>query len=156
LIEQFRNRFASLLEAECEPIRASVKSDYEITMADLNRRDFKDKFADKIRRDFDALLDRLSRANNIYEAIAMQTESDRMKQRFIESFMDEQARIDAAKGRELGEPPRPYHRTKTLSAKSLFSGKNKVANKQDIDRLLDDVRVKLEAQLEEDTTIHIV
>jgi len=156
LIEQFRNRFAKLLEDECEPIRKSIKADYETTAADLNRRDFKDKFAEKVRREFDALLERLSRANNIYEAIAMQTESDRMKQRFIESFINEQARIDAEKGKAVGEPPVPFRRTKTLTAKSLFGGTNQITSKDDIDRLLGEMREKLEAQLEEDTTIQII
>jgi len=157
LIEQFKNRFAQLLENECEPIRKSINADYEITVADLNRRDFKDKFASTVRRDFDALIKRLSHANNIYEAIAMQTESDRMKQRFIESFINEQARIDRENGGETGDKTPPYRRkTKTLSAKSLFAGTNQISNKEDIDRLLGEVRTKLESQLDEDTTIQII
>jgi hypothetical protein len=156
LIDNFISRFGQLLETECEPIRASIKVDYEATKVDLEGYEFKKKFAENVRKDFDALLERLSRANNIYEAIAMQTESDRMKQRFIESFIKEQIRIDAENGKEAGLPPQPVIRTKTLSAKSLFSGTGKISSKQDIDRLLDDMRVKLEAQLEADTTIQII
>ncbi|MDD4495119.1 MAG: BREX system P-loop protein BrxC, partial [Eubacteriales bacterium] len=157
LTEQFRNRFAQLLEVECEPINASIKADLEITKSDLNRRSFKDKYLEKVRKDFDALIDRLARANNIYEAIAMQTESDRMKQRFIQTFIDEEARLaaDAAKAGDDAPPP-PIHKIKTVSAKMLFGGTNQVSSRQDIDRLLDELRKKLEAQLEEDTTIQII
>jgi hypothetical protein len=158
LTEQFRNRFGEILENECEPIRASIKADYDVTVSELNRRSFKDKFMDKVHRDFAGLIDRLSRANNIYEAIAMQTESDRMKQRFIQMFIDEEARIAAEAAKtEVGEvPAAPVRRTKTVSVKSLFGGTSRISSKSDIDRLLDDLRRKLEAQLEDDTTIQII
>jgi hypothetical protein len=65
LIEKFRNRFGRLLEDECEPIRASINADYTATRADLDNCSFKDKFAEKVRAEFEGLLDRLSRANNI-------------------------------------------------------------------------------------------
>lgn len=155
LINQFRNRFALLLEKECEPVRASIEADYEATITELNRFAFKDKFSQVVRIEFDALLNRLSHANNIYEAIAMQTESDRMKQRHIQSFINEQTRIDTESIKHT-EAPAPVRRTKTVSVKSLFSGTKQVSSKQDIDQLLDGVRVKLEAQLEDDTTIHII
>jgi hypothetical protein len=157
LITSFRNRFARLLEEECEPIRASINADYEATIADLNRRAFKDTFAGKVKNEFDALLDRLSRANNIYEAIAMLTESDRMKQRHIQSFINEQVRIDAEKETPVGEPSRSYTiKIKTVSVKSLFSGTTQVSNIEEIDHLLNGVRTKLEAQLEDNTTIQII
>lgn len=157
LIEQFTNRFAELLEDECEPIRASINTDLEITSTDLKNRSFKDKYARKVREDFDALVDRLSHANNIYEAIAMQTESDRMKQRFIQMFIDEEARLAAAAADTGSDvPPPPPHKTKTVSAKVLLCGTNQISNRQDIDRLLDELRKKLEAQLEDDTTIQII
>jgi len=157
LIERFMKRFVDLLEEECKPIRASIEADRDITQADLGRRSFKDKFAEKVRTEFAALLDRLSRANNIYEAIAMQTESDRMKQRFIQSLIDEEARL-AAEAAKIGEeaPPAPVRRDKTVSMKALFSGTSRISSKQDIDRLVEEVRGKLEAQLEGDTTIYII
>jgi hypothetical protein len=156
LIDQFASRFTSLLEEECKPIRASIKNDYEATLANLEGRPFKHSFIKEVRNDFDALLDRLSHANNIYEAIAMQTESDRMKQRYIQRFIDEQAQIDAKKGGSVGNTPPTLRQTKTVSAKALFGGTVQITSKADIDSFLADVREKLEAQLEEDTTIQIV
>jgi hypothetical protein len=95
-------------------------------------------------------LDRLTHANNIYEAIAMQTESDRMKQRFIQSFDDEEARLAVKAAGDDGKTPvTPIRKTKTVSVKTLFSGTNQISSKQDIDRLLDELRAKLEAQLED-------
>jgi hypothetical protein len=160
LIDKFRNRFAALLEDECEPIRESIKADYEITSADLGRRTVKDKFAEKVRSEFEALLDRLSRANSIIEAIGMRTESDRMKQRFIQQFIDSEAMLFNEKNKpDGGASPVTVvavRRTKTVSIKSLIGGTSRINGREDINKLLDELRVKLEAQLEDDTTIQIV
>jgi len=159
LIEKFMNRFVKLLEEECVPIKASIETDFEATKQYMEHcsSEVGYMYKDKINKDFNALFDRLSRANNIYEAIAMQTESDRMKQRFIESLINEQTRIEAKKDKPVGDAPTPiYRKIKTLSAKSLFGSGKQIANKDDIDQLLDEIRVKLEKQLEEDTTIQIV
>ncbi len=128
----------------------SIEADREATYADLERRSFKEKYSEIVRTDFEALLDRLTHANNIYEAIAMQTESDRMKQRFIQSFDDEEARLAVKAAGDDGKTPvTPIRKTKTVSVKTLFSGTNQISSKQDIDRLLDELRAKLEAQLED-------
>ncbi|SPF40064.1 conserved hypothetical protein [Candidatus Desulfosporosinus infrequens] len=158
LIEQFIKHFGDLLETECEPIRTDIAADKTETLADLERRSFRDFFSGKVQADFSALLDRLSQANNIYEAIAMRTESDRMKQRFIQSFDEEEVRL-AAEQAKLGDDvviQPPVWKTKTVSVKTLFHGTNLVSSKEDIDKLLDELRKKLEAQLEENSTLKIV
>lgn len=157
LVEQFIKRFGNLLEAECEPVRVDIEADRVATQEDLKPRSFADKYSGKVQGEYTALLDRLSHANNIYEAIAMRTESDRMKQRFIQSFDDEEARL-AAKHVEDSHnvPPKPIQKTKNVSLKTLFSGTSNISNKQDIDKLLNELRIKLEAELAEDTTIRII
>ncbi|MCG9969222.1 BREX system P-loop protein BrxC [Pelotomaculum terephthalicicum JT] len=158
LIERFIKRFGDLLEAECEPVRTDIEADKAATLADLERRSFKERFSGKVQADFSALLDRLSHANNIYEAIAMRTESDRMKQRFMQGFDEEEARLAAEQakaGDDVFIRP-PVRKTKTVSVKTLFHGTSQISSKEDIDRLLDELRKKLEAQLEENTTIKIV
>ena len=156
LTDQFRFRFTQLLEDECVPIRAGIQMDLEATITELNSRSYKDKYFERVHKEFAAMLDRLSRANNIYEAISMQTESDRLKQRYIQMFIDEQARQDAVKPKPDNTPPAPVRKTKTVTVKALFSGTNQISSKADIDRLLGEIRRKLEAQLEENTTIQII
>ncbi|MEA4892469.1 MAG: BREX system P-loop protein BrxC [Peptococcaceae bacterium] len=157
LVDQFIKRFSNLMAAECKPICVDIEADRAATLEDLKRRAFADKLSDKVDEDYRALLDRLSHANNIYEAIAMRTESDRMKQRFIQSFDDEEARIAATQSGCSGEtPPKPVRKTKNISLKTLISGTNHISNRQDIDKLLDELRIKLESELTEDTTIRII
>jgi len=160
LTEQFINRFGDILEEECVPIRATISADRDATIADLESRPFKDKFLSKVRDEFAAMLDRLSKTNNILVAVGMPTESDRLKQRFIQTFIDEQIRIDRASqppSEDIGSiPPRPIIKTKPVTMKSLFAGTTQIKTEADIDRLLDDMRTKLISQLDDETTIHIV
>jgi hypothetical protein len=126
LVEQFRTRFGKLLEDECVPIRADIEADQDVTLADLKRRDLKERQAElenKVRSDYKSLLQRLDRANNIYEAIAMKTESDRMKQRFVQSFIDEETRIARLEAEKNNVTPEniPVRKTKTVSVKNLFA-----------------------------------
>ena len=166
LVEQFMTRFGQLLEDECVPIRANIEADLTTVLDDLSGRlTVKEQFESKVHSEFGALLDRLSKANNIYEAIAMQTESDRMKQRLIQSFADEEQRIAQAEANRIkadqGDdtplaPPVRVRKTKTVTMKNLFAGTTQISNEADIERLVNDMRNKLKAQLEEDTTIQIV
>jgi hypothetical protein len=158
LIKQFNEHFSDLLEAECEPVGKDILADKAETIADLERRSFRERFTEKVQAEFAALLDRLSHANNIYEAIAMRTESDRLKQRFIQGFEEEEGRLSAEKVKEGNDVPiKPLIRKiKTITFKSLFYGTNQVSSKDDIEKLLGELRQKLEAQLEENTTIKII
>jgi len=161
LVDKFRTRFGKLLEDECVPIRADIEADQVITLADLKRRDLKEnqaEFEDKVLSDFKSLLQRLSRANNIYEAIAMKTESDRMKQRHIQSFIDEESRIAKHEAEKNNVKPEdvPVRKTKTLTLKNLFAGTTHISSEDDIERVVNDVRTRLKAQLEADTTIQII
>ncbi|MCL2361204.1 MAG: BREX system P-loop protein BrxC [Defluviitaleaceae bacterium] len=147
LVEQFMTCFAQLLEEECEPIKAAIKTDRETTLADLGKRGIKDKYTDQVISEFDSLIERLSRVNNIYEAIAMETESNRMMLRFIQSFVN--AEIETTESETV-------RRIKTITMKSLFTGTTQVSNEADVDRLVSEVGRKLKSLLEDDTIIQIV
>jgi len=141
LVDRFQRRFEQILEDECIPIRAAIEADLAATLTALDQSPMKATFEAQVQADFNALLDRLSRTNSILAAVGMPTESDRLKQRFMAQFVSEQA---------------PKHKTKTLTMKNLFGGATQIASEADIDRLLADLRTKLKAQLDEDTTIHII
>ena len=131
----------------------------DATLDDLEHRSFKDKYAMQVRNEFGAMLDKLSKTNSILVALGMPGESDRRKQQFIQSFIDEEARHAKAAAiscNNVSEPIRPYRKTKTVSMKYLFAGTTQIQSEADIDRLLYDLRTKLKAQLDDDTTIKIV
>lgn len=157
LIDNFRTRFGNLLNAECEPIQKDIESDLVIVRSEMTKRDLSELFGSKVQREFYSLLDRLSKANNIYEAISMRTESDRLKLRFFDEFASEENRKKALEtGKNDTKPVTPTVRIKTISVKTLFSGTSQVSNTEEIDKLLSELKTKLVAQLDENTTIKIV
>lgn len=157
LVEQFMNRFARLLEEESKPIRTDIEKDRDTICAELEQRPFKGKYSEQVRSDFSALLERLRHSNKISEILGMREESDRIKQRFLRIFDAEEALLaEKQSDNKKAAPPPPVRKMKTVSIKALFSGTNQIASKEDIDRLLRELRTKLEAQLEEDTTIRII
>ncbi|MCL1808846.1 MAG: BREX system P-loop protein BrxC [Clostridiales bacterium] len=157
LTEMFMLRFVDLLDDECKPIRANIEADYEAVKSDLSKRPFEKKFTESARYAFSALLDKLSHTNNIVEAHGLQATSDRVKQQLIQSFNDEEAlRFAESASADAGKPAPSVRKMKTVSMKSLLGRTCNISNTDDIDRLLSELRKKLEAQIEEDTTIQLV
>lgn len=157
LIDSFIKRFGDLLQAECEPIQKDIEADLVVVRSEMTKRNLADTFSHRVSKEFDGLFDRLSRANNIYEAIAMRTESDRLKLRFIEDFIAEENRLKALDAQSNDDAPAtPAVKVKTISVKMLFSGTSQVSSSEDVDRLLTQLKDKLMSQLDENTTIKIV
>jgi len=156
LRDKFMTSYLATLEKECEPIRAIIQNDMNYTLADLEKRSFKDKYEHEVRNAFEALIKRLDATNKILNALVLKEDSDRIRIRFIQMFIDEAARI-AREQNPTGDIPAEKQRVvKTVSIKALISGTSQVENKADIDRLLNELRIKLEKELSEDTTLRIV
>ena len=139
LIEEFSKKFTELLEVECGPIRKVIESDCEKVLNDIRLYEFKDELSGKFKNKFDELIQRLESANNFYEAIAMKEESDRLKMRCFDEVSKKAERI-----------------TKNVSIATIFQGAKTIENKDDIEGLLDDIRKKLNKELERNTMIKLV
>ena len=156
LRDKFMANYLKILEEECKPIRAIIESDMAYTLADLEKRQFKDKFVSEVQNAFEALLKRLDSSNKIFNALVLKEDSDRIKIRFIQMFIDEAAKLARAQNPTGNIPIETRKPTKTVSIKQLISGTSPIESKADIDRLLDDLRVKLERELGDDITLRIV
>jgi hypothetical protein len=154
----FAERFTAILEEECVPIEAAVREDWEAVKQEYAAKDLTSNFGEKTRTAFESLLKRLSTAHNIYEAIAMKTESDRLKTRIIGEIANEAARRAAAENAsdEAETPPQPTRKVKTVSVKTLFAGSQQASSVEEVDVIVKSVRQKLVAQLEDGATIQIV
>jgi hypothetical protein len=152
LTGDFAKRFESILKEECVPIEAAVREDWETVKQEYTAKDLVNEFGEKIRTAFSGLVDRLSRASNIYEAIAMKTESDVLKTRLIGEIANEYEKRIAVDDEDK-TPPR---RVKPVSVKALFPTAAQASSVEEIDAIVQAVRTKLIAQLDENTTIQIV
>lgn len=165
LYQVFDDRFIDLLTEECEPIKEKIEQDQQIVMDELNRHvEVKDIFSANVLDEFMALKDRLDRANNFYEALAMEVESERMKVKFIQSIQKKLIELEQKKKVPVpgdipakpATPPKPVKRSKTLSKAQIMRGTTRIESQEDIEQFLDDLRNRLESELEVDTIITLV
>ncbi|HHU20134.1 MAG TPA: BREX system P-loop protein BrxC [Bacilli bacterium] len=160
----FDDQFIEIIESECAPVRKAIKND----LAEVNKemeanQEWKEVFSGTFRARFQTLLDRLERVNSIYEAIAIEVESDRLKVRCIqEMYQYRPDPIETGTGDDTGEktPPRPSvvkeRKIKTMSKNAVIKGSKTFHSKQDIDQFVEELRQQLLAELDEDTTINLV
>ncbi|GHV47469.1 hypothetical protein FACS189499_05040 [Clostridia bacterium] len=138
------------------PIEAAVREDWEAVKQEYAAKDLTSDFGDKTRAAFESLLKRISTVHNIYEAIAMKTESDRLKTRLIGEIANESARRAAVANATDEQEAPPQRKVKTISVKTLFAGSQQASSVEEVDVIVKSVRQKLVAQLEDGTTIQIV
>ncbi|MBE7105492.1 BREX system P-loop protein BrxC [Bacillus cereus] len=170
-IKEFDDLFVVLLEKECEPIKVIIEADYQTVVDELNKHEeLKDFFFSKYKNSFDGLKERLAHVNNFYEAIAMQTESDRLKVRCIDDIANEIERrkpkvippvvkhdSETGGGTKAVEPEVVYvPKKKTLSKNTLIRGTKTIENKEDIEAFLDEIRKHLQHELEDGAVIKLV
>lgn len=156
LIEKFRDIFGKLLAQECAPIRQVVLSDYDKVKEEMATYDVTESFGDKFKKGYDDLLNRLDSANNFYEAIAMKEESDRLKLRYVEEINKEVEKQKPDKPNDPEIPEIKVKKTVNISIANILHGTRNIESKADIEKLLAEIRVKLENELKEDTVIKVV
>lgn len=162
LIEEFRNRFVKLLEEECRPVRQVIESDLAKVKSELDLYEFRDELGSVFGEQFADLLQRLDSANNFYEAIAMKEESDRLKLRCFEGIekkkTERKPKVTAGDGSVQREGKGEYQtrRTVTVSMANILHGAKTIESREDIERLIADIRARLESELKEGTVIKLV
>ncbi|MDI6705674.1 MAG: BREX system P-loop protein BrxC [Bacillota bacterium] len=165
LIENFRTEFSILLEKECAPVKKTIEGDYLKVQKELDMLSASEQLRSESKKEFEELLYRIGHANNMYEAIAMKTESDRLKIRLIEKINAEYKKRNSQSGSiasGVGEgnntPDHGYKTSKTVNVTvgELFTETWLIRNDEDIDRLLGEIRLKLKEKLTTDTVIKLV
>ncbi|MTI67135.1 MAG: BREX system P-loop protein BrxC [Firmicutes bacterium] len=165
VIDEFVFKFTDLLEKECKPVREVIKSDHQKVLDELKLYDFEDEFKVTFNKRFDGLLSRLDSANDFYEAIAMKEESDRIKLRCFEEIEQKKREIERQKKKKDdgpttisgGEtPPYKTKKTRNISIANILHGAKTIESKEDIEEVINQIRRKLEEELDEDTKIKLI
>ncbi len=162
LYQTFDDHFVILLEEECKPVKATIQRDLQAVLEALEKHeDMHRKFAGTFRARFHTLEERLGTVNNLYEAIAMEVESDRLKVRCMGELEREWNSqkppvVGPGPGPDIVSPPTKPKKTKTLSKNMMIKGTKTLKSKEDVDTLIEELRTKLMNELDEDTTINLV
>ncbi|WP_018248942.1 BREX system P-loop protein BrxC [Orenia marismortui] len=170
LRNKFNDKFADLLDEESKPVKNVIKNDYEIVKDELAEKELPEVFEEKIKRGFINLLDRLDRANNLYQVIAMKEESDRLKIRSIEDirkkvrelelkYKQEEEKNKDNKSSVKETPEKDDYKvkeTEVISLAYILHGAQIIEEKDDIEEVLDVIRKKLQRELDADKRIKLV
>ena len=162
LTDKFVDKFTEILEKECEPVIKVIEGDRKAVLGELEIYPFKDKFYTLFKASFDDMLARLERVNSIPDAIAMKEESERFKIRAFNDIENEKR-----KRKKQPEPipvnigegkPEDYKikETKTIKISKFVGGTRTIKNDKELQELLDEIRLDLKRQLDDDKIIRLI
>ncbi len=169
LTARFSEEFALLLEKECAPVKEIIENDYEKIKKELDTYSSSEKLREECNNEFNSLLYRINHVNNMYEAIAMKTESERLKLRLNEKILKEYAqKIKKIKDNngdtgigEAGVGKKPFSgyivgKTVSMSINKLVPQTRFIRNDDDIEQFLEEIKQKLKSKLSDDTIIKLL
>ncbi|BDR69751.1 hypothetical protein K144313037_11630 [Clostridium tetani] len=176
LIEKYNNKITDLLEEESIPVKGFIEMCRNEVFETLGSFDFKDKFENKIIEEFNNLYNRVEGASSFAVLSSMSDLAEKVKLKWIKEIVTESETQKRIKTREIenvnrvaksetkiatsqnkAEPsPEVVIKTKTLSMRELVKGQKTIKNNDDIDEVIEALRLKLKEELEKDTIINLV
>lgn len=161
MIEKYNDKLLELYENEADGIRPTLTNHKNEVLNYLDNTDFADEFRGKYVRKFDELMDKLNLAKQFNEILAMPQLSQRTRNTCIEEINREIARRipktppqpeggENTGSGEVADPiSQPPKITRTLYKSNLLSYQPTVETEEDIDKILDELRRKMEKELKE-------
>lgn len=166
LMQSFRDKYSSLLEAEAKEIEPAVEADYKIVCDVLKTKEFAEVFQSKFATCFQELREKLETSNEIAAVKNIRLESDTLKLRCLDEIVEyEDAHrpskppVDHQNGGDdpVTPPVQPVYVTKkrkNLSISGIAGARTySLESEADIDMFLGEMKKKLLAELEENTII---
>ena len=162
MIEKYNDKLLELYENEADQIRPILTNHKNEVLNYLEGTDFADELRGKYVRRFDELMERLNSAKQFNEILAMPQLSQRTRNACIDDINREiAARLpkpqvtpsgekEADGNGQVSDPPSaPPKVTRTLFKSNLIPYQPIVETEEDIEKILSDLRVKLEKELKE-------
>lgn len=162
MIEKYNDKLLGLYENEVEGIRPILVNHKNEVLNYLENTDFADEFRGIYVRKFDELMEKLNSAKQFNEILAMPQLSQRTRNSCIEevdreiakrapklSIKQEGKENTGGSGTISDPPPQPCKTIRTLYKSNLLPYQATVETEDDIEKILDDLRRKLEKELKE-------
>ncbi len=164
LVAKFNERFAQLLQENCQPIKARIQADYAQVKEELLKYDLKNSFKEQIRKPFEDLIEKLDAVNNFYKAIAMQTESEILKLRSFDKILAAVRPVAPPApatpgGGATKTPPvveQPPRFTQHLKVAELVGIAPLLTTEAEVDRFVDEFRNKIKSYIRANKNVKLV
>lgn len=165
LRDDFNNVFVGLLDDKSKSVREYIENDKQKVKDEMAQYDFNEIFKNTLLARFDRLLERLETSNTINEIIAMPQESDVIKINCFKEIKAEEKRLYDKEKETKGvtdpdiideKPETEPREMKTISLTNLVRGTRTIENEEDINNLLNEIKVSLKKILDEDKNIKLI
>ena len=183
LLDRYASGYSKLLETMSEPIMEVITESRKRVLEALEQTGLKDFFSSRVSTLFDELVKKCTTCNNVATLQNIRIEADALKTRLLNEIQrkqeEQQAALAAKQAKEadraaeeaktaFGEHTTPapaptpvvpqpkVKRNKTVSIRTINTETTwRIENKQDVEKYIENLRRRLENQLEEDTIINI-
>ena len=166
LNDKFRKAYMQLVKAEQAPVLAAIQEARGRVFDELNASHCKDKFYNRVIRNFDDLSEKATHCNNVATLKNIRHEADALKVRLLneigaeeDRYLAEQAAKQAAETTETEAPVAPapkQKKHKTVSIKTLTSQATwRIESEEDIKNYITEIEKKLKSELEDNTIINV-
>lgn len=175
IIEKYNYKLVDLYEKESELVRPIIETHRKEVLDYLNKFNFYDEFKSKYSNKFIDLIEELNKARRFSDILAMPSRSDRMKNICITEIDTEEQRrkpeppIQSTSingnnntnesGKESGSVNESVIKVKTtrnIAKSSIVPYQPVINNKEDIERLLESIRINLEKELEKNGEFKLI
>lgn len=176
IIEKYNDKLVNLYEKEAELVRPIIETHRKEVLDYLSKFDFYEELKSKYSNEFVSLIDELNEARRFSDILAMPSRSDRMKNICITEIDIEEQKTNPAPPPtqpintggnngtskpvnglgSINEPPTRVKTTRNIAKSSIVPYQPVINNKEDIEKLLESMRTRLEKELEENGEFKLI
>jgi hypothetical protein len=163
LLERYTDLYNAMLDKMEQPVLAAIEAAHSRVVKELEGKECKDVFSEKVYERFKEIKDKAKSCNNVATLQNIKIEADALKVRLLNEISAEEARIIAAKPPttppepgKVAEPNPKLKVQKTISIKSINSEATwRIETEADVDRYVETLKAKLKQSIKEDTILNI-
>lgn len=163
LNDKFSNIYNEILDKELEPVKAEIHEAEERVMEVLKQSGLEKAFLEKFRNYFNNLTEKAESCNNVAKLNGFKIEADKLKIRFLNEIAEEQKNIakkeNSTETIEAGKTAKiinPVKKQRNISIRDINPSNSwQIENKEDLEKYLQELKVRLEKEIEEGTVLNI-
>ena len=169
LLDNYTEAYNIMLDEMEKPVLAAIKEAHSRVVKELEGKECKEIFSNKVYERFNEITDKAKNCNNVATLQNIKVEADALKVRLLNEINEEEKRIIEEK-----QPPTPEsepgkvaddekYKTKpkiktqkTISIKSVNTEATwRIETEEDVDRYVESLRAKLKQSIKENTILNI-
>ncbi len=159
LNNRFLNIYNYILDKELEPVKSEIKQAEDRVMEELEKTALEDRFGQKYRTSFIDLNKRAESCNNVAMVNGFRIEADTLKMRYLNEIakeLENQKREESIGSEDKETIRKPVIKRKNISIKDINPSNSwRIETREDLDEYIEELKAKLENELEENTILNI-